>query len=417
MIVVIGAGLAGLAAASVLKRSGQEVKVLEATDKVGGRVQSEVYKGFTIDRGFQVLFTAYPAVRRNFDLDDLDCVALEPGLVLQGPLGRSVVARPGRHLGDLWSTLRSPYLLWKDRLKLLQWIAYIRRGEPQAFLKGEDRSTLEELRAWGFSEYTIDHLFRPFWGGVFLDTSLRTSAKLFRYYARMLMEGSVAIPRRGMGELPRQLARRLDIVYGVRVEDIQVHSDNIELKTHRGSWHAKSVVVATDPPEIRRLTQITHPFESVVSTYLYYASSKVLDRSKKLILNTEASLVHSAFWNSNLIPECAPEGKHLLTVVVLEMGDSDKTLDEQVRADLARWYGQDVSGLELLAIHAFPHAQFLQLPNYDKVLTPQLSPLPGVYIASELNSMSSIQGALESGERAAAMILQDLQGMSRPRGA
>ena len=46
-------------------RAGHQVSVLEADDDVGGRVRSDEQGGFTLDRGFQVLFTAYPAARRH----------------------------------------------------------------------------------------------------------------------------------------------------------------------------------------------------------------------------------------------------------------------------------------------------------------------------------------------------------------
>lgn len=57
-VVVIGAGLAGLAAAGRLHAGGVDVVVLEAADHVGGHASSVTLDGFTFDEGAHVLFTA-----------------------------------------------------------------------------------------------------------------------------------------------------------------------------------------------------------------------------------------------------------------------------------------------------------------------------------------------------------------------
>ena len=66
--VVIGAGLAGLTAALILHRRGREVVLLERGDAVGGRVRTDFDSGFTLDRGFQVLLTAYPEIANYLSL-------------------------------------------------------------------------------------------------------------------------------------------------------------------------------------------------------------------------------------------------------------------------------------------------------------------------------------------------------------
>jgi oxygen-dependent protoporphyrinogen oxidase len=58
-VVVVGAGLAGLAAASELVRRGFDVTVLEASGRVGGRMTSDEIDGVVIDRGAQFLSSAY----------------------------------------------------------------------------------------------------------------------------------------------------------------------------------------------------------------------------------------------------------------------------------------------------------------------------------------------------------------------
>src|SRR6478609_7739105 len=86
-VVVVGAGLAGLSAATRLAAAGCDVHVLEAGAHAGGRLASARVDGFVVDRGFQVLNTGYPRVAA-----DLDLPALELGWFWRG----AVVRHDGR---------------------------------------------------------------------------------------------------------------------------------------------------------------------------------------------------------------------------------------------------------------------------------------------------------------------------------
>src|SRR5690242_17123489 len=68
-VIVVGAGLAGLTCARLLHQAKVKVRVLEASDGVGGRVRTDAVDGFLLDRGFQVLLTAYPEPRRWLDYE------------------------------------------------------------------------------------------------------------------------------------------------------------------------------------------------------------------------------------------------------------------------------------------------------------------------------------------------------------
>lgn len=63
-VIVVGAGLSGLAAARKLGDAGVPVRILEASDGVGGRVRSDVLDGFILDRGFQVFIEGYPEQKK-----------------------------------------------------------------------------------------------------------------------------------------------------------------------------------------------------------------------------------------------------------------------------------------------------------------------------------------------------------------
>ncbi|WP_135227849.1 NAD(P)/FAD-dependent oxidoreductase [Deinococcus fonticola] len=418
-VVVIGAGLAGLTAARVLARAGQRVRVLEAATEIGGRVRTHEIEGFTLDAGYQVLFPAYPAVRRQLNVSELDLVPLPSAAVVRRGAQADVIGDPIRDPGGLLSTLRTNLLPALDKGRVAKLALQLRGPEPWQLLRGPDESTEQYLKRQGFSDAALDHFFRPFFGGIFLKRDLSTSARLFRYYFRMLMDGGVALPRRGMGAIPAQLATGLDVSTGVRVTRLLPHGRHVTVVTSAGELDADHVIVATDADTAAHLTQADTARGQVSSTYLYYASPSRLDDQERLILNLDGGLIHNAHWLSNAVPERAPAGQHLLVVAVLGLPELDnQALDARIRAELSRWYGSlDVQRLRTLKVERLPFAQYPQPPEYASTLPGHATDLPGVVLASEVTSMSGIQGAMESGEKAAAIVLDDLQVLSRPRGA
>ena len=414
--IVIGAGLAGLTAAQILQRAGVGVRVLEAAPDVGGRVRTWHVEGFTLDRGFQVLFTAYPAVKRNLDLEKLDLVTFPPAAVVHRGATTVRLGDPLRDPGSLFGTLTAEVLTFKDRLLVARLAVYIKSLPLAELLAGEDETTLAFLKTFGFSDGAIRNFFAPFFGGIFLNRSLSTSARLFRYYFRMLLDGATTVPRGGIGEVTKQLAEGLDVSTGTRVERLEARADRVTVHTSGATFTAATVVVATDPPELQRLTGVDAPSEAVSSSYLYYASDTQLDDEQRLLLNAEPGYLNNAVWASNLNPDLAPPGRHLLVVTVLGLPLDDAGLDAAVRGELAGWYGGAAKDLRLLHVDRLKFAQFAQPPGFVRNLVGHATPMKNVLVASEATSSSSIQGALASGEKAAAILLNDTAALARPLG-
>ena len=173
--IVVGAGLAGLACSRELVRAGRHVLMLDAADRVGGRVASDTVDGFRIDRGFQVYNDAYPEGRRQLDLESLRLGRFEAGAVVAEGSRLRRVADPWRQplaaltavctgtvgIADGLRTAR----LRHDAIRLLQTGLL----DPDRLADAPERTTAEELAARGFSAGFIRRFFVPFFGGVFLE--------------------------------------------------------------------------------------------------------------------------------------------------------------------------------------------------------------------------------------------------------
>ena len=222
----------------------------------------------------------------------------------------------------------------------------------------------------------------------------------------MLLDGQIALPRGGVGRIPRQLAEGLEVSFTTPVTRLEPHTEGVTVQTAGERFGATHVIVATDPPELKRLTGVAVPTTGVSSSYLYYASSVRLDAEPRLLLNADKGYVNNALWLSNVNPLLAPAGQHLLSVTALGAESlDDGELANRVKRELTTWYGDAVLQLRLLKIIRIPFAQFAQPAGFSASLPDNETPLPKVFIASEATSMSSVQGAMESGERAAALVL------------
>lgn len=410
---IIGAGLAGLTCAKVLAEAGVEVEVLEASDGVGGRVRTDELAGFRLDRGFQVYFTAYPAARRHLDHDALDLRAFDPGAVVCRGRKKSVLADPLRDPKALVPSLLSDAATASDKLRVLK-LARDGVGEAGSAgeVEGEDETSLEYLRSLGFSEKFTDSFFRPFYGGIFLDRSLGTSSRVFRFTFQMLSTGKTAVPALGMGEIPKQLASYLpdnSIHLKCPVEEILREGDRVAGVRTAGKVHeAEAVVVATDATAAGRLTGETVPGDSMGQVCIYYAANLpgVLGGGKKILLNAEdGGFLNNVVEMGSISEGYTPPERGLVSAVALgETALSDEELYRRGIAEITGWFPE--AELEPLSVYRIPFAQFAQPPNVHEKLPNNLTDTPGLVLAGEYTRDSSINGAMLSGEKAAEAILE-----------
>ena len=176
--VVIGAGLAGLAAASTLHRAGREVIIVERDDSVGGRVRTDLEDGYVLDRGFQVLLTAYPEIARHLDLDALDLRAFVRGVNVWDSGSFTELSDPRTSLSAVVGGLRTQVLTASDRVRFLKLAIRLLRSKHGFLDRADDCSTADFLKALRFSDRSIEKLWEPLLSGIQLSPSLEGSARL-----------------------------------------------------------------------------------------------------------------------------------------------------------------------------------------------------------------------------------------------
>lgn len=408
-VLVIGAGLAGLSAARLLTQRGLDVHVVDASDAVGGRVRSDEVDGFILDRGFQVLLTAYDELQAQVDLDGLDLAAFQPGSVIWTGQRLETLGDPYRNPSSAISTLGAQVGTMTDKMKVATLRRRLLGRSAEDSFEGPDRSTLEELRALGFSEGFIDAFFRPFLGGVFLERGLETSARLFRYYFRCFAAGDAAVPATGMQRLPESLADSLSgrITLGARVR----HLSGSDVVMDDGTTIATDdVVLAVDSGGAAALLGEPAP-EMKPTVTSYFAADQAPISDPMLVLDGEGTgpANHVAVMSS-VSAAYAPEGMHLISVSGVDDAAADvEAFRMQVPRQLRRWFGESVDRWTHLKSYSIPHA----LPRHpggsisaSGTSQATVRRPDGPVVAGDYTEFGSIQGALLSGRRAAETILE-----------
>ncbi|QDU40060.1 protoporphyrinogen oxidase [Maioricimonas rarisocia] len=409
-VLIVGAGLAGLCCARVLQQAGVDLTLLDAADTCGGRVRTDVVDGYRLDRGFQVLLTAYPEARDVLDYQALDLRAFQPGALIRRDGRFHRFADPWRAPRHVLASLRAGVGRFADRLRVARLRAASIRANRSGIPAVAEQTTLDCLRGhYGFSEDMIDGFFRPFLGGVFLDAELQTTSHMLHFVFGMFSKGDAALPARGMEEIPAQLTN------GLPPERIRLSSEVKSLDANDGSITLENgerlqgsvVVLATDAPAAHRLCpELPGPQPARSVTCLYYTCDSPPVDEPILILNGDGlGPVNNLSVPSVVSPHYSPSGRHLVSVSVLDRIDQEEaSLDSEVRSQLSNWYGQQVNQWETLRIVRVPYALPSQPPGAAGSSTGRIT--DRLYVCGDYCENSSIQGAMVSGRAVAEQILQ-----------
>ena len=409
-VVVIGAGLSGLAAARQIQQSGLSVVVLESSDAVGGRVRTDNVDGFLLDRGFQVLLTAYPELTTQVDMDALDLQAFDPGALVWlqskngGPGQGHVVSDPFRKPSTLFATTFAPIGSVIDKLRIVVLRLRVLRGAAPNLLRNNDMSTLDALRSAGFSHRMIKTFFTPLFGGVQLDPQLATSRRMFDIIFRSLSEGQSVLPARGMQALPEQLASHL-AHNTVRLNAPVASLDGTTVVLSTGERiTSRAVVVATEGPTASKLLDLP-PVQSRTAGCVYFSADSPPNDKKYVILDGSGKgPVLNVALISNIAPSYAPPGKHLIAAALPGVITGD--LEQLARKQLREWWGPQVDGWKHLRTYAISHGGPVQSAPFSP--KQRISLGNGRFVCGDHRDTGSIQGALYSGRRCGEAVVHSL---------
>jgi len=408
-VIVVGGGLAGLIAAKRLAAGDVDVTLFEQDAAVGGRVQTDDVDGFTLDRGFQVLFTSYPAVRSELDLDALRLREFKPGAVLARPGERTLLSDPLRDPNAVVQTALNRDVTLADKLRILGLRRRLRRKSLPAILDSDDATIADALREWGFSERFRDRFVAPFYGGITLDRSLSTSRLVFEYTFKMLSAGEIALPAEGMGAIPDQLAEQATAAGATIETDHEVTAvspgdDGVEVTVDGWTLDGDGAVVATDPRTASELTGCSIPTASrgCVTQYLSLPAEVDLGADRRLLLNVDDDQPNQIAPLTDVAPGYSPDDRQLLAATFLGTPQrSDDQLTAAVRETLSSWYPEEsFEQLARVRSYRIPFAQFAQPPGFTADRPRVDDPEGPVFLAGEYTEWSSIQGAMSSGRRA-----------------
>lgn len=414
-VIVVGAGLAGLRCAQRLTQAGLRVRVLEAGDGVGGRVRTDRLDGFLLDRGFQVLLTAYPEARDALDYRALELRPFEPGALVRLDGEFVEVSDPFRRPRRALATARAPVGTPLDKLRVATFRRRLTSPPLADVLAAPDVTARQALARAAFSEQIIERLFAPLFGGVLLDRTLSGSRRGLDLAYRMLATGDAALPSRGMGAIGEQL--HLGLPQGTVELNRRVAAVAPGTVTLAGGGRrsARAVVVATEAPAAARLLGGgAGDHGSLAVTCLYFAAERAPVDEPWLVLDgDDEGVINNLCVPSVVAPTYAPAGAHLVSATLLgtwgTARDGDvATLERQVRAQLAGWFGKAARGWRHLRTYWIHHAQPRQRPGRPASLPRPARLQPGLYICGDHTDVASIQGALASGRRAAEAVIEDL---------
>ena len=406
-VVIIGAGLAGLSCARELQAHGISFQLIEASDGIGGRVRTDEVDGFLLDRGFQVLLTAYPETQRVLDYELLDLRPFYPGSLVWYSNQFHKVADPWREPLDGVRGIVSPIGTLADKARVGLLRSKVLQGTVEELFQRPEKTTLQALRDAGFSDSIIDRFFRPFLGGVFLTQELDTSSRLFEFVFRMFSLGETAVPALGIQQIPLQLATGLP-ADAIRLNSVAtaVTPGQVTLKSGE-IIKADTVVVATDGPTAARLlNQAIEPPRSRSVTCLYFAANEPPVTEPILVLNGSGrGLVNNMHVANQVARTYAPIGQHLISITVLGMPNlDDATLETAVRQELHEWFGNQTSTWQHLRTYRIQHAQPHQSPPSLQPAQRAVQLKDGLYICGDYRDNASINGAMVSGWRTGVAI-------------
>ena len=399
-IYIIGAGVSGLIAAYELEQEGYHPIIIEQTDEVGGRVKTIHEKGYALDLGFQVLLSAYPLAKKYLDLEALELHKLESGALIYVNDKAYRIGDPMRNWKMLFPTIFSDIGSISDKLKVLKLNNRLKRKSLDEIFESRETTTLQYLIEFGFSPKIIERFFKPFFAGIFLESNIQTSSRMFEFVYKMFGEGYATIPKLGIGEISNQLKNKLlntEFIFNCEVKDIT--NDKILMVSGENLPHDGVIIATNSTSMIRSHKGADMKWKSCMCLYFEVDQTNIP-------ANTIALIADGGNYTNNLYAYTdVKTGKTILSVTTLEhMNKTDAEIIENIIAEVKKYTG----ALKVDFIHhyrikqALPDIQNLKMT----VQSAENQVMDNIFLAGDALMNGSLNAAMESGYIAAKSLLE-----------
>lgn len=411
-VLIVGGGIAGLTAANYIeKETSLSIGILEATDRVGGRVKTDVVNGYRLDHGFQLFLTAYPEAKALLDYQALRLKPFRAGALIFKKGGKRIgfndpLKNPSTILKSIFTDLGS----WSDKYKLFCFRRKLQQQKISDIFRKREIPTSDIMLLHGLSKGLEDGFLRPFLSGIFLESRLRSSKRLFDFIYKMYSEGQAVIPEKGMEEIPLQLAAKLkntEILCHHKVKYIDKLNKLVRTDRDEEIAYDKCILATQANQIVKKYKEdIKKDFQSTIT--VYFSADKAPFRQPTLGLYGEKKgYVNNFTVMSNVSHHYAPKGKSLISVSVVNMPLQLLDIVDVVREDLSTVLGEQVYDWEHVKTYEIQYA----LPCQHRVVhdrDPDDYRLGDhLYIAGDHMLYGSINAAMKTGRNVAACIVED----------
>ena len=400
---IIGGGISGLIAARVLEEHGLSATIIEATDRLGGRVKTDVVDGYNLDHGFQVLLTAYPAAKKYLDFDALALQEFLPGSAIFKNGKQKIIGDPLRNLSLLLPTLVSGIGTVNDKLKILALNRRLKKKSIQNIFAEKEQTTISYLENIGFSEAIITDFFIPFFSGIFLENKLETSSRMFEFVYKMFGEGNAALPKDGIQAIPKQLFEKLKnttCVFNTKVKSVE--NGSIILESGEIIKSNFTIIATQASGLVSNLKNQATLWKSCDTLYFEVTKREIRKPLIGLIAAPNA-LINNIFYHTSL-QTSATALKELLSVTVIDRQNlTNKQLVAKVQKELKELCNIDsctfIKQYNIpMALPKLQDIQYEMLPSETRLTE-------AIFLAGDTQLNGSLNAAMIAGERAALEVI------------
>ena len=400
-VIIIGAGMSGLSCALMCHQNGLTYKIIEKSNRLGGRVGSIIENGYIFDIGFQVYNTGYKITNSILEIDKLDLFKFKPGAAIYYENKFKIISDPLRDFSKIFSTIRSELLNMSDKIKIFS----LKMALSKYSIKedqSEDKSTIDFLKEYGFSINAINNFFKPFFSGIFLEKDLDTSSKFFKFVFSKFNNGYAAVPYQGMQAIPDQIFNKLNLDSIIfNRELVQVEQNNSLRLDDNTILEAEKVVLTG---ESSKLVAKNHLIDFNRSTTVYFSSEIKPQKGNYIHLFPNDELINNISILTSISQKYSSKTDHLYSITILDNIYDDSKLISKIKLSLKKYYGGNVSDFKFLKKFKIKKATIKQSPGFFDIKKDSDA---NFIFAGDQFTNGSIEGAVVSGINAAKEVFRN----------